>query len=81
VKIIKIKVNDEEKNIDLLNDFLFGKLFGERGSEKETLHIINTFTERNFKTIIYGLNEIKREYKEGKKSITDVLGVMDDGTL
>jgi len=73
VKTIKIRINNKEMNIDLLNDFLFGKLFGETGCQKETTHIINTYTKRNFKTLKYEPNEIKGEHQNNKKSITDVL--------
>ena len=56
-------------------------IFGERGCEKETLYIINTYTKRNFKTISYEPNEIKGEHKGNKKSITDVLVMMNDRSV
>lgn len=65
----------------MLNDFLFSKLFGERGCQKETLHIINTFTEKNFKNLIYEQNELRGLHIGNKKSITDVLVTTNDGTL
>ncbi|RBQ22345.1 hypothetical protein ALNOE001_20880 [Candidatus Methanobinarius endosymbioticus] len=68
-------------NVNLLNDFLFGKLFGERGCEKETLHLINPFTNKNFKSLSFELNEIKGNYKNNKKSVTDVLVMMNNDTL
>jgi len=50
---IKTLINNEEKDINLLNDFLFSKLFGEKGCQKETLYLINTFTGKNFKDLDY----------------------------
>ncbi|MCL2157280.1 MAG: hypothetical protein FWH54_06855 [Methanobrevibacter sp.] len=31
------------KKLNLLNEYLFPKIFGESGCENETLHLINTF--------------------------------------
>ena len=81
MKTIKIKISGKEKNINLLNDFLFGKLLGERGCEKEALHLINVFTKRNFKSLSYEPNEIKSERTGNKKAITDVLVMMNDGSI
>ena len=76
---IKIKINNEEKNLDLLNDFIFKKIFGESGCEKDTLYIINTITERNFKTLTYLPTEMEGEHNKHKKSSTDVLvGINQD---
>lgn len=81
VKNIKIKINDKEKNFNLLNDFLFTKIFGERGCEKETLHLINIFTEKNFKTLSYEPTEMKGVHEGHKRVFTDVLVVMNDHTI
>ena len=78
---IKIRIKNEEKDINPLNDFLFSKLFGEKGCDKETLYIINTFTGKKFKSLNYEPNEIKGEHKDNKKSITDVLVTTNDGTV
>ena len=78
---IKIRINNEEKDINLLNDFIFTKLFGEKGCEKETLHLINTFTKENFKNVNYELNEMEGQYKDNKKSIVDVLVTTNNGTI
>jgi predicted transposase/invertase (TIGR01784 family) len=81
VLIIKIRTNKEVENVNLLNDYLFTKLFGEKGCESETLHIINTFTENSFKDLTYVSNELEGQHKKDKKSITDVLITMGDGTF
>lgn len=78
---IKIKVKNEEIEVNLLNDFLFTKLFGETGCEKETLHLINTFTERNFKSLTYKPKEFKGEHQGNKMPITDVLVEIDDNSI
>ena len=79
--IIKITINNKEENIDLLNDYLFAKLFSEKNCEKETLHLINTITEKNFKHLSYEPNELQGRYKKHKRSVTDVLVMMDEGTI
>lgn len=81
MRIIKIRIHNEEININVLNDFLFGKLFGERGCEKETLYLINAFTKRNFESLSFEPNEIKGIHINNKKSATDVLVVMNEGTF
>ena len=80
IKII-ITINNEEKNINILNDYLFSKLFGERGCERETLHIINTITEKKFTSLSYEPNEMKGRHKGHKKSNVDVLVIMNEGTV
>jgi predicted transposase/invertase (TIGR01784 family) len=78
---INITVNNKEIEVNLLNDYIFSKVLGEEGCQKETLHVINTFTKRNFKNLDYKPNELKGEYKGNKKSITDVLVLTNDGTF
>lgn len=78
---IKITINNKEKSIDLLNDFLFSKIFGERGCEKEALYLINTYTEKNFTSLNYELNEMKGAHKGNKKSATDILVITNDDTI
>ena len=78
---IKITLNNKEEDINLLNDYLFSKLFSEKGSEKETIYLINTFTGKNFKTLSYEPNELKGFHKGNKKSVTDVLVEVDNNTL
>ena len=41
------------KKLNLLNEYLFPKIFGENGCEDETLHLINTFTGKNFTDVYY----------------------------
>ena len=79
--IIKIIINNEEKEVNLLNDYLFTKVFGEIGCDRETLYLTNTFTGKNFKTLRYEQNEIKGKYEGNKKSIVDVLVTMNDKTI
>jgi predicted transposase/invertase (TIGR01784 family) len=81
--VIKIRIiaNYEEKNVDLLDDYYFGKLFGEEGCEAQTLHLINTFTGKNFKDLSFKPNELRGQHKSDKKSITDVLVVTNNGTI
>ena len=71
----------QEININLLNNFLFSKIFGEKGCEREILYLINVITGKNFKSLTFISNELKGEYKNNKKSITDVLVTTNDGTL
>ncbi|MCL2115121.1 MAG: Rpn family recombination-promoting nuclease/putative transposase [Methanobrevibacter sp.] len=73
-----IKISNDEENINFLNDYLFPKIFGEKGCEEETLYLINTLAEKNFKSLTYVPNELKGKYKMNKKSITDVLVKIDD---
>ena len=78
---IKITINNEEIEFNLLNDFLFSKIFGEKGCEEELLYLINTFTGKEFKSLSYNPNELRGIYKGNKKSIVDVFVEMDDGTF
>jgi predicted transposase/invertase (TIGR01784 family) len=78
---IKIKVNGKEKNIRLLNEYLFSKIFGEKGCERETLYLINTITGNNFTNVTYKPTEMTGRYKDNKKSTVDVLVMMNDGTF
>jgi predicted transposase/invertase (TIGR01784 family) len=76
---IKIKVNGVEKDIKLLNEYLFTKVFGEEGCEKETLYLINTITGNNFVGLTYKPTEMSGRYKGNKKSVVDVLVMIKDG--
>jgi len=81
--VIKIKFwnNNEIKDIKLLNEYLFPRIFGEEGCEKETLHLINTITGCNFSELTFMPTEMVGRYKGNKKSIVDVLVVMNNGTF
>jgi len=78
---IRININNKEEDLKLLNDFIFGKLFAEKGCENETLYVTNTYTGNNFKTLSYEPNEMKGHHKGDKKASTDVLVMVNDGTL
>ena len=78
---IRIIINNKEKNINLLNDFLFSKTLGERGCERETLYVINIITGENFESLTYETNEIQGLHEGNKKSITDVLVTTNNGTV
>ncbi|MBZ9571063.1 Rpn family recombination-promoting nuclease/putative transposase [Methanobrevibacter sp. TMH8] len=56
-------------------------MFGERGCEKETLHLINTFTKRNCTDLSFETNEMKGQHEGNKKSVTDVLVMTNDGNI
>lgn len=76
-----IKIKNIKDNINPLNDFLFSKIFGEKGCEEELLYLINVFTKKNFKNLSIAMNEFKGQFKDNKKSIVDVLAVMNEGTI
>ena len=71
---IKIRIKGKEKDIKLLNEYLFSKIFGEEGCEKETLHLINTITGNNFTDLTYKPTEMLGGYEDSKKSIVDITG-------
>ncbi|KZX16024.1 Rpn family recombination-promoting nuclease/putative transposase [Methanobrevibacter filiformis] len=78
---INIKIKNIDENINLLNDFLFAKIFGEKGSEKYALYLINTLSKKEFKHVKFEPNQIQGTIKNKKKSILDVYVTTDDGTL
>jgi len=78
VRTIKIKINGEYKSFDILNDFLFHKVFGENGCQKELLYVINIFTEKNFKTLTYLPTDKKGEHDKHKASSSDVCVQISD---
>jgi predicted transposase/invertase (TIGR01784 family) len=79
--VIIIGIVRNGKEIDPLNEYLFPKLFGERGCEEETLHLLNIITEKNFKNLSYEPSEIEGLHRGNKKSNVDVLIVTDDATV
>ncbi|MCL2157051.1 MAG: Rpn family recombination-promoting nuclease/putative transposase, partial [Methanobrevibacter sp.] len=79
--VIIIRIEKNGKKINLLNQYLFPKVFGEKGCEKETLHLINTFTGKNFTSLSYEPNEMEGLHHGNKKSNVDVLVLVNDGSL
>ena len=79
--MIIIRNDNDGKEIDLLNEYLFPKVFGERGCEEETLHLINTITGKNFTSLSYVPNEMEGLHKGNKKSNVDVLVLVNDGSI
>ncbi|MCL2116011.1 MAG: Rpn family recombination-promoting nuclease/putative transposase, partial [Methanobrevibacter sp.] len=69
------------KKLNLLNEYLFPKIFGESGCENETLHLINTFTGETFTSVYYVPNEMEGLHHGNKKSNVDVLVLVNDGSL
>jgi len=69
------------KKLNLLNEYLFPKIFGENGCEEETLHLINTFTGKNFTDVYYIPKEMEGLHKGNKKSNVDVMVLVNDGSF
>ena len=69
------------KKFNLLNEYLFPKIFGERGCESETLHLINTITGKDFTGVSYEPNEMEGLHQGNKKSNVDVLVLVNDGSI
>ena len=69
------------KKLNLLNEYLFPKIFGENGCENETLHLINTFTGKTFTDVYYIPKEMEGLHKGNKKSNVDVMVLVNDGSL
>ena len=78
---IKIRINGNQKDIKLLNEYLFSKIFAEEGCEKETLYLINTITGNNFTDLTYKPTEMAGRYEDNKKSKVDILVMIKDGTF
>jgi predicted transposase/invertase (TIGR01784 family) len=73
----------KEKRYNPLNDFLFMKLFGEKGDEEQLLALINAIlypdgTHRLEKIDIKESTKLTKEFIEDKSSILDILASTDD---
>ena len=81
MSIIKIKINNDEKELNFLNDFLFHKMFGEKGCEEDTLELVNIITGEKFRFLDFKSTEMYGKHEGNKKSVTDVMTITNDGTV